>query len=338
MKTFLLLCALCGALTSITRAGVEVKISVKFIHGPGAMPPVTVPGGGNIDLSTSAAFDAEIAHGNRVLDATGRACRLRVIEYINIQPPDPGDQPAGFWYNLDARRFRQVFETAALASPGVWAWNGNGVLNIYVNNSSSGSCSFIGTGDSISLGATIFTQGTVLHEIGHFFDLSHTHSFDPGPPVNECVYGDGDGLAETLPDNGCFTTMDQLSMANFGVNYATLNAFQRQAVDDTWFNVMSYHVEARLLNIQMDYWCTNANGARHAVCDGFTWFVATNGLDPFSSGLTPGQSFATVPWALAHVSSPNDVVLLRPGNYGVPATITTPCTLSSSGGAVTLTR
>jgi hypothetical protein len=338
MKAFLLLCALCGALISSADAGIDIRISVKFIYGPGAMPPVTVPGGGNIDLSSSTAFDAEIAHGNRVLDATGRACRLRVIEYINIQPPDPADQFAGFWYNLDARNNRRVFEQAALASPGVWAWNGNGALNIYVNNSSSGSCSFIGTGDSISLGATIFTQGTVLHEIGHFFDLSHTHSFTPGPPVNECVFGDGDGLAETLPDNGCFTTMDQLSQANYGMNYAQLNAAQRQAVDDTWFNVMSYHVEARLLPIQMDYWCANANGARHSICGGFTWFVATNGLDPFSNGLSPGQAFATVPWALAHVSSANDVILLRGGNYAAPATITTPCTLTASYGPVTLTR
>jgi hypothetical protein len=75
MKTFLLLCALCGALISSAGAGIDIRISVKFIYGPGAMPPVTVPGGGNIDLSSSTAFDAEIAHGNRVLDATGRASR-----------------------------------------------------------------------------------------------------------------------------------------------------------------------------------------------------------------------------------------------------------------------
>jgi hypothetical protein len=340
MKTIHLLLLAIFAAVLPAKADINVRISVKFVLNWDGSAPTNA---GNIDLSTSAAFNAEIVRGNSVLASTGRACRLTVVEYLNIQPPAPAGQAADYWYNLPARSNRQTIESASIADPGTWRRNLNGALNIYVNNSSSGSCSFIGSGDSIALGSTIFSQGTVLHEIGHFFDLSHTHASDPSctgfspPNPLSSGLGNGDGLTQTIPDHPCYTR-DQLSMANFGANYASLSAAQQAAVDTSWLNVMSYHQEDRLLEIQMDYWCANGNGARHSVCSGYTWFVATNGSDPFSNGLNSGTPFATVPWALAHVSSPDDVVLLRSGNYAAPATITTPCTLSASYGAVTLTR
>lgn len=50
------------------------------------------------------------------------------------------------------------------------------------------------------------------------------------------------------------------------------------------------------------------------------------------------QTLLSVGWGLAHISSADDVVLLKTGSYAAPATISTPCTLRSARGLVTLTR
>ena len=328
MKTIQLFLLTLVAMTLPARADIEVRISVKFILNWDGTRPVNA---GNIDLSTAAAFDVEIAHGNRVLAATGRGYQLRVVEYIDVQPPAPAGEAADYWYNLPARSNRRVIEAAAAADSATWRRNGAGALNIYVNNSSSGSCSFIGTGDSISLGSTIFTRGTVVHEIGHFFDLSHTHLGDAdcsGPPPY--ALADGDGLSETVPDHNCYTNRAALM--------AALPPELQAAVDTSWLNVMSYHQEEQFLDIQMDYWSSNANHARHSVCSGYTWFLATGGIDGLSGGLSPGQAFQTVVWGLSFVTAADDILLLKTGAYGAPETLATPCTLRATGGPVTLFR
>ena len=356
MKVFAPLLAGLFVLAAPSHAGVEVKLSVKFILSASGTPPVFVPGPGNFDVSNQAGFDAEVAWANAILDATGRAYRLRVIEYKSVQPPAPAGQDPSYWYNVDARSSRQAIEDAALADPVTWGWYGNGALNIYINNSSSGQCSLIGTGDSISLGATIFTQGTVLHEIGHFFDLSHTHRIDAGQPEPQCStytpanplssgLRDGDGLVETLPDHQCYSR-DQLSFANFGSLYASLTAAQQRQIDDTFLNVMSYHTESLLLPVQMDYWTANANGARQAVCTGRTWFVNPGGSDLVFDGLSPGQAFRSFDRGIAALRDPNfvhlgdDVVLLRGGSYQTftNAPITAPGTIAAAYGPVTITK
>ena len=335
MKTcqFLLLTLLAMVLPA--GADVEVRISVKFIKNFDGTRPMNV---NNIDLSTPTAFGAEITYGNSVLTATGRGYKLTVVEYLDIQPPAPAGQAADYWYNLPARSNRSTFEAAAQADMPTWRWHNNGALNIYVNNSSSGSCSFIGSGVSISMGSTIFTQGTIVHEIGHFFNLSHTHTADSDCSAGPYSVADGDGLSETIPDQNCLTR-DQLSMANFGGRaYAALTAGEQAAVNSSWLNVMSYHQEEQFLDIQMDYWATAANDQRSPVCNGRTWFTSTAGSDIFRNGLSPGQAFRTLGWSLANVTAPADVVLLRSGGYAAPATITTPCTWRADRGAVTLTR
>ena len=326
MKTLRLLLLALVAMTLPARADIEIRVSVKFILNWDGSRPANA---GNIDLSTAAAFDVEIAHGNRVLDATGRGYRLRVVEYIDVQPMAPIGQSPDYWYNLPARSNRQVIEDAAAADSATWRRNGAGALNIYVNNSSSGSCSFIGTGDSISLGSTIFTRGTVVHEIGHFFDLSHTHAGDSDcsdpPPY---ALANGDGLSETVPDHNCYTTRAALM--------AALPPELQAAVDTSWLNVMSYHQEEQLLDIQMDYWTSNANHARHAVCTGYTWFLATDHVDGFGDGLSTGQAFQTVEWARLFVTTADDILLFKTGAYAAPEPLSTPCTLRATGGPVTL--
>jgi hypothetical protein len=184
--------------------------------------------------------------------------------------------------------------------------------------------------------------GTLLHEIGHFFNLSHTHAGDYKDnstklPFTAADLKDGDGLPETANDNPNIFNHDQLCVALFMTNYASAN-FQQQAIVDSAFeNVMSYHNENRLLPVQMDIWTGTANSARLPYCTGRTWFVSPGGSDS-----NPGTSlqfpFSTVGKALTSVGSPDDVILLRSGNFSSPPgrVITTRCTFCASGGPVTL--
>ena len=264
-----------------------------------------------------------------------------------------GSFPADHWFNLPARATRQYIETTALASQAVWRWN-PGAIDIYVNNSSSGQCSFVGSGSSISLGGQVGV-GTVLHELGHIFNLQHTHALDNSTNTNPAsgVFTiadlmDGDALTETAVDNPSITTNDQLSQALFGVPYNQppappgapfANAGQRAVVDSAFQNVMSYHTEAVLLSVQMDIRAQYANAARLAFCTGRTWFVA-NGGDNGAAGNTAAVPLATVAGRFARVatSTPQDVVLLRAASYAAPpgGVLSTPFTLRAPRGEVTV--
>jgi hypothetical protein len=316
-------------------AEIEVWLSVKFILRPDG----TRPTGSGVDISTVSGFRSEVNWGNQAMARVGRGFRLRVVEYLDIQPPVPSGQPTDYWYNLPTRDERQTIETAALADQTTWRWH-TGAINIYVNNSSSGSCSFVNGGSSIALGGTLFSSGTVIHEIGHFFNLSHTHAGDPACPVaagTATPVADGDTLPETIPDHNCLTR-DQLSQSNFtGRVYAALTPAEQTQVNSSWLNVMSYHQAEILLPDQMDRWTTNANTARLFACLGQTWFVAPFGSDA-NSGTLPGTPFATIARAQASIELPNDVILLRSGVYNAPAArLNVPATYCATRGPVFIT-
>ena len=316
------------------RAEINVRLSVKFILSSSGAYPV----GGNI--ASNAAFQTEVDRGNSILNATARGYTLQVVEYIAIQPPAPAGSNANYWYTLDARSGRTTIENAALTDPVTWRWNPN-ALNIYVNNSSSGQCSFPGSGFSISLGRSV-GPGTVLHEIGHFFNLKHTHTNDYADNTNPATFTlsdlrDGDTLVETALDNPNITNVNQLCMAHFNKAYTNASPAEQAVVNSAYENVMSYHNENVLLSVQMDIWGKTGNGARLYSCSGRTWFVANGGSDG-ASGADAASPFATLLKGLSSVGGGDDVVLLRTGYYVSPpgGLINTPCTLSATRGAITI--
>lgn len=264
---------------AMVRADIEVRVSVKFIHNND--PAATRPGG---RIGTAMGFGTEVTYGNGVLAAAERGYSLKVVEYLDIQPPAPvaasanvtgaltdknatvtcantaglqafmrvqgtgipantvifsidpnksltmsssatatngsvaitANFPGDHWFNLPARDTRQYIETTALAAQTTWAWN-SGAINIYVNNTFSGQCSFVGNGSTIALGGTVGV-GTVLHETGHFFNLQHTHALDysTNTKPSSGIFTlsdlmDGDGLSETANDNPNIGSKDQLS-------------------------------------------------------------------------------------------------------------------------------
>ena len=317
------------------RAEISVRLSVKFILDSNGNRP-----SGN--LSNATGFGAEIIRGNQILAATGRAYALQVVEYIDIQPPVPAGSNANYWFTLPARANRATIEAAALANTATWRWNGT-TLNMYVNGSSSGQCSFVGGGSSISFGGSVGI-GTVLHEVGHYFNLRHTHALDYADNTNPATFTaadlrDGDGLTETANDNPNITNNNQLCVALFSKAYTNASVQERAVVDSAYENVMSYHNENALLSVQMDIWGQNANGARLFSCSGRTWFVANDGSDG-ATGDNAGAPYATLARGLSSVASGDDVILLRAGNYLSPAggTITTRCTLGGTRGTVSIFR
>jgi hypothetical protein len=318
-------------------ANLQVNLSVKFILNADG----TRPNGG---IGSAAGFGGEVTHGNQVLSATGRGLQLVVVEYLDIQPPAPPGQPADYWFSLLARENRLTIESAARAEPATWRWHEN-AINIYVNNTDSGQCSFVGTGSAISLGASI-KPGTVVHEVGHIFNLRHTHAGDytdnpSTPPFALADLRDGDSLPQTAEDNPNIKNHDQLSEALFGHGYDAATPQEKGVVDSAFENVMSYHNENRLLPVQMDIWTLNALDARFALCSPRTWFVANAGSDA-ASGDNEGSPFATLARALTSASTSvgpvDDVIVLRSGTYTSPPDnlIGVACTLRATQGAVTI--
>lgn len=323
---------LCAAATTVT-ADIEIRLSVKFIQTAGGNQP-----GGNV--GTTNGFNIELADANSILAATGRGFRLRVVSFVNINPPAPSGQSADYWRTLEARSNRATFEAAALAARGTWSWDDT-AINIFINSSSSGQCSFVGGGLSVSLGQNV-VPGTMLHELGHYFNLRHTHAGDypdqpNGPNFVYADLTDGDNLAETARDNPNISMRDQLSQAHFSLNYANLSAGQQATVNSSFDNVMSYHNEDVLLNDQMDLWAKHANNERRFATNGRTWFVANAGNN-ILSGLEFSAAVQTVSNALGKVNDADDVVLLRSGYYVRPpgGVLATPCTLRATRGAVTI--
>lgn len=150
------------------QADIAIRLSVKFILSPPGTQLIFQPGAGRFDVSTRAAIEARIVAANQTLEATGWGYYLKLVEEIDIQPQAPDGQPADYWYNIPARSERRTIEFSAFDQIGTpWRWNRN-AINIYINNSQSGSCSFVGDGTSIALEA-LCESGMVPRRSGHKF-------------------------------------------------------------------------------------------------------------------------------------------------------------------------
>jgi hypothetical protein len=173
----------------------------------------------------------------------------------------------------------------------------------------------------------------MVHELGHFFGLFHTHN---GEVTKTCTPGFS-GLNDTLPDSTCWINEDQMAQYKFGLPYASLTSSQQILVDNTWFNAMSYHealskntVESRRTELQLDVVADIANTDRSAFVSGRTVFVSTSGSDSSTSNSSTSP-YATVSMALTLVNpAGGDIILLRPGNYSGALTINQPVTLRAT--------
>ncbi len=334
-----LMAVLCFLFGANTQAQLQWRLSVKLILDAGGNPPTSGNG-----IGSAAEIQNHVNAANAFLDRAGRGYQLNLTEVVNL----PG---VSQWYSVNARDSgnKANLEAAAMGNPGLYAWRSDSI-NIYINNTSSGVCSFPNSGNAIFQGQSQpgGTNGypAPFHEMGHFFNLCHTMGCDCGDcgdGTSGCDMGThDDGLADTIRDSTCWNR-DQVSINNFGAPYASLNAGQQNAVNYTYQNVMSYHTDSALNSYletsdQLDRITDASNGPRNFVCTGHTQFVDHNGC-PFPNGSSGcsifGGPYHSVGDGINNANG-GDIVLIRPGHYNEPMTISKPVTLRATRGDATI--
>lgn len=346
MKTrWLLLLVFLSILTSPTYGQfIEIRLSIKVIVHPtsGARPT----GLTDALLNTSAA-KANIWMGN-----FGRGYRYRIIEIVDIGGPSQGGASGpSKWFGQDPRGTSDwpVFQNDTQTDTRYLLRSNQ--VNYYITTgpvgpgNSGGACPRTPGETNWTACHAFVDDGPwwLVHESGHFFGLPHTFG------GNTCSSGattpGDDGIPDTLPEISCWN-QNQIANHTFGRDYDSLTSAEKKKVDDTYFNVMSYHesllkntIENRMTELQLDRHADTANSARANFVSGKTRFVDVSGSD------TIGNGSSTLPYRTATKAievannAGGDIILLRPGVYIVPLTISKPCTLRATrNGSVTIVR
>jgi hypothetical protein len=311
---------------------INVRVSVKFILGSSGQLPSNSGGFGaqSVALVNNQAVTDNIAFANELLRANRRGYQFQLTEIQNVSGWSS-------FFNISARNQsnKEALEATATSNATTRAqffWRDN-AINVYINNTSSGYCSSPGNGSAIFVGSAAYDT-LIIHEIGHYMSLAHTHSgeqflnSDNSPCNNQCscakqLGGTSDGFADTLPDNECWSRSDMVA-ANPGATTAQ--------IDNTFLNIMSYHLpQDRFTSGQLDAWADTGNTDRFNAVTGRTRFVDidNNGIIKVGSS---GFPFQTVVQGVNAAATSGDIVLIRPGSYNEALTITKAVTLRATRG------
>jgi hypothetical protein len=124
-----------------------------------------------VNLNSETAIRDNIDLANGLLAGRGSSFRF-ALRNGTVYIVSGQDNP---WYSINARNAQNKsdLEDAAKADKPTWLWHDDSI-NIYLNDSSSGWCSSPGNGEAIFVGAGAY-QELLIHEMGHFLGLAHTH-------------------------------------------------------------------------------------------------------------------------------------------------------------------
>ncbi len=344
MKSALFIVVLLLSAAAPASAEVELRVSIKVILGPSGEWPDNIntvgPASNALNINSEAVLRNNIAFTNEILNRHGTCYRLvlRNDSIITLS----GFAPA--WFTGDPRTgpYRAALETQATASAAAkttWQWHDD-AINIYLNDGRSGSCNFPAQGNVITIGAGSYDM-LILHEIGHYLGLQHTHPAADDAETDNSVddWGNGDLSDETLDDDKDATAA-QIN-ARYDGSPGSAGFFPQAARDDLIFNIMSYHIpQDRFVWGQREVLITNFNTTRANVALGRTRFVQPVGND-INSGLSVTSSLRTIGQGVNLSGSTNDVVLILGGTYlsgheFLQPTINTPVTLGAWRGPVTI--
>jgi len=348
MKWLLALLGSLGLVAGAT-ADITVRLSVKAVLDPATGMRQT-----NV---TEATFSNVVTTINTLLDSYGRGYRywwdgvLHNVGGLGQTSSGPSKYYDVNFHDPANADLKDQMENDALNNPAAFQWSTT-AINIYIvryGGANWNVCSFPGNDIVLLNGALGYsTPATVLHETSHYFNLAHTfngeqyQNADNSDCTNNCACamitpGDSDAVEDTILDAICWTSQDAIAQGNFNKSYATLTFAQQASVDRLWNNIMSYHGRQNtnvflLTTDQLDRWTDSANEDRAAVCTGRTWFV-----DATSWGwLNIGSSASPLPSILQGVASAKasggDIILVRPGHYNEPQTITKPVVLRGTRG------
>lgn len=191
-----------------------------------------------------------IEAGNRSLTFSGSSVRLDLVEIVEL----PG---LSRWNDLGTSCLEIVRDLEAEARANVtrYAFRTD-VINLYVAGcGGGGSIAAMARDQELIVLVPGFGEHDPVHEIGHYFGLLHTHNggalalfleqcaalrADNGPAFMQGLQAGDDEIPETLPDHLCWTR-DELAISRFEKSYEWLGPELARQVDDTFWNVMSYH-------------------------------------------------------------------------------------------------
>jgi len=207
-------------LTVDVSANIPFRVSIKYIVNSDGNRPAT--GNFNTDNEINAEKDA----GNDILKTMLSELRIQVTEIVDLPTSLSSYSTISVGFNN-----MNSIRTLALANPTLWKWRTN-AINLYITGGSgSAYSSFPPNNNIILFGQNCSNNPSCfLHELGHNFDLYHTHQD-----------GGADGCSDTLNDNSSWSNKDQMANSNYGLNYNQLTVVQKNSVDMTWSNFMSYH-------------------------------------------------------------------------------------------------
>jgi hypothetical protein len=334
-----------AALAPQTQAITHWRISIKFILGPGLeMPAYASP------LNPFTAAETAILGINADLESKGSPYRLQLVEAIAVAGIDE-------YYAADVTHENTAsLDADAKADMDRFCWRED-AINVYINGTLSGTyagyCSFPGWDKDVILLRANASTYTLFHEIGHFFNLRHTHhgsnyNAEEGCEGGSFFPGNDDGCDDTLPDLPCFNR-DGIANASYGQPYNALSPAEKTLVDNTWLNLMSYHKKDTV--ITPDQWTRvdeASAGSRKHVVGPRHWFVnwengcknpngshccAFISLNKFGFLQTGGGPFPTVSAAI-NAAGKGDLLRISKGTYPEKLTISKALTLRAEKGAV----
>lgn len=306
------------------QAQIEVRLSIKVILDAGGARPA----GGT--LSTDAGIRSSVDDANRLLATFGRGFQFRITEILDL----PGHSEL---LDLACQDASDAIDAGVQLNPVSYQWRNN-AANVYINKGDdNASCAF----NSLLVLKYTSGSGAFLHEGGHHLGLAHTQG-SGCQDCDTCTSLVSDGIDDTLPDRACWG-FNQIAANAFPATYPNLTTAQTAMVSNTFNNVMSYHrpdggTATVLTPDQLDHLADFSRTNRANIMNGKTLFVdnttpACAARDGFSEcfGANVGGPLLTVAQGITRASA-GDIVLIRPGHYNEPMTISKAVALRATRG------
>lgn len=205
-------------------AHLSVRVSIKVFLDENGNSPSTY------DPTTYDGIHAQIDRANFALALNGSELRVEIVEIVEIVDYD------GLWFNLD-RMDVELLRTTAIFNPSPFAWR-NDAINVYFNGFPGGGIALYPPKNDMFLLGQNITDDAFIHELGHTFNLFHTH--------------DNDHCDDTLVDNTAWKTKDAIAIGNYSLPYDSLVQAKKDLVDMLFSNIMSYRDGNVLTPCQMD--------------------------------------------------------------------------------------
>ena len=327
-------------------AEIPWRMSVKLVLGPGFQQ---IPNYGGNAVDPFVGVSNNVHWINVQLADNGSPYQIELIEVMAVSGMED------FYDREVDATSRDEMQANATEDPDLYAWRDD-AINVYILGTMSGTyagyCSISSNNHAILLRADS-SVSTFFHELGHFFDLRHTHVGSNYRAADGCEApyeaGGGDLCEDTLPDHPCFDRDGIAENYYLGLPYGDLLSDQQQLVDNTWFNLMSYHHEGTLITsdqwervevasnewrnhvvgrrhwfVDLENTCTTPNGSRRCAYTSFDLNgVLRNGGGPFP---TVGEGL--------DAAEAGDLLRIRTGSYQETLTISQSITLRAEGGSV----